>query len=163
MTFADSLPARLEAAARRGHSITFVTGGETVDVAWSQLLEEAKGFAAALQSRGIGLGSHVALLGPTTRALVTAIEGVWLSGATVVVLPLPMRMGSLDEFILAFFLSGTEPTLPVYIWGQLRFAARLPAVLALGSLMIVASVLLLTTAEVLRRRAERRTQAALGH
>ncbi|MDR6756742.1 spermidine/putrescine transport system permease protein [Mycoplana sp. BE70] len=70
---------------------------------------------------------------------------------------------SLDEFILAFFLSGTEPTLPVYIWGQLRFAAKLPAVLALGSLMIVASVLLLTTAEVLRRRAERRTQAALGH
>ncbi|MBD9373015.1 ABC transporter permease [Rhizobium sp. ARZ01] len=70
---------------------------------------------------------------------------------------------SLDEFILAFFLSGTEPTLPVYIWGQLRFAAKLPSVLALGSLMIVASVLLLTTAEVLRRRAEHRTQAALGH
>lgn len=70
---------------------------------------------------------------------------------------------SLDEFILAFFLSGTEPTLPVYIWGQLRFAAKLPAVLALGSLMIVASVLLLTTAEVLRRRAESRAQATLGH
>ncbi|HUH49294.1 MAG TPA: ABC transporter permease [Mycoplana sp.] len=70
---------------------------------------------------------------------------------------------SLDEFILAFFLSGTEPTLPVYIWGQLRFAAKLPAVLALGSLMIVASVLLLTTAEILRRRTERRAQAALGH
>ncbi|MCD2181652.1 ABC transporter permease [Rhizobium sp. GN54] len=66
---------------------------------------------------------------------------------------------SLDEFILAFFLSGTEPTLPVYIWGQLRFAAKLPGVLALGSLMILASVLLLTAAEVMRRRAERRTQA----
>ncbi|SOC40433.1 ABC-type spermidine/putrescine transport system permease subunit II [Rhizobium subbaraonis] len=70
---------------------------------------------------------------------------------------------SLDEFILAFFLSGTEPTLPVYIWGQLRFAAKLPGVLALGSLMILASVVLLTVAEVLRRRAERRTQAALAH
>lgn len=70
---------------------------------------------------------------------------------------------SLDEFILAFFLSGTEPTLPVYIWGQLRFAAKLPGVLALGSLMILASVALLTVAEVLRRRAERRTQAALAH
>ncbi len=69
---------------------------------------------------------------------------------------------SLDEFILAFFLSGTEPTLPVYIWGQLRFAAKLPGVLALGSLMILASVALLTVAEVLRRRAERRTQAALA-
>jgi spermidine/putrescine transport system permease protein len=69
---------------------------------------------------------------------------------------------SLDEFILAFFLSGTEPTLPVYIWGQLRFAAKLPGVLALGSLMILASVVLLTAAEVMRRRAERRTQATLA-
>ena len=62
---------------------------------------------------------------------------------------------SLDEFLLAFFLSGTEPTLPVYIWGQLRFAAKLPGVLALGSLMIAFSILLLTAAELLRRRAER--------
>ncbi|MGB5559036.1 MAG: ABC transporter permease [Paracoccaceae bacterium] len=63
---------------------------------------------------------------------------------------------SLDEFILAFFLSGTEPTLPVYIWGQLRFAAKLPNVLALGSILIAASLVLLTTAELMRRRAERR-------
>ena len=62
---------------------------------------------------------------------------------------------SLDEFLLAFFLSGTEPTLPVYIWGQLRFAAKLPGVLALGSLMLAFSILLLTAAELLRRRAER--------
>ncbi|HVM10199.1 MAG TPA: fatty acyl-AMP ligase [Acidimicrobiales bacterium] len=100
MTSVDSLPARIEAAAQRGHSITFVTNGETVDVPWTQMLEESKAVAAALQERGIGTGSHVALLGPTTRALVTAIEGVWLAGATVVVLPLPMRMGSLDEFVL---------------------------------------------------------------
>ena len=62
---------------------------------------------------------------------------------------------SLDEFILAFFLSGTEPTLPVYIWGQLRFAAKLPNVLALGSILILASLLLLTLAELARRRAEK--------
>jgi spermidine/putrescine transport system permease protein len=66
---------------------------------------------------------------------------------------------SLDEFILAFFLTGTEVTLPVYIWGQLRFAAKLPAVLALGTLLLVGSFLLLSLAEILRRRAERRTQA----
>ena len=63
---------------------------------------------------------------------------------------------SLDEFILAFFLSGTEPTLPVYIWGQLRFAAKLPNVLALGSILIAASLVLLTAAELFRRRAERK-------
>lgn len=63
---------------------------------------------------------------------------------------------SLDEFIMAFFLAGTEATLPVYIWGQLRFAAKLPSVLALGTLLLVGSFILLTFAEVLRRRAERR-------
>lgn len=69
---------------------------------------------------------------------------------------------SLDEFMVAFFLSGTDPTLPIYIWGQLRFAARLPAVLALGTLMLIASLVLLTFAEILRRRAARRTQSTGG-
>ncbi len=65
---------------------------------------------------------------------------------------------SLDEFILAFFLAGTEPTLPIYIWGQLRFASKLPSVLALGSLMLLASILLITLAESVRRHAERRLE-----
>ncbi len=69
---------------------------------------------------------------------------------------------SLDEFIIAFFLSGTEPTLPIYIWGQLRFPAKLPSVLALGTLMLAASLVLLTVAEMLRRRAARRTQIEGG-
>ncbi|RWQ38589.1 MAG: ABC transporter permease [Mesorhizobium sp.] len=65
---------------------------------------------------------------------------------------------SLDEFIIAFFLTGTEATLPIYIWGQLRFASKLPGVLALGTLLLAASFLLMTIAEILRRRAARRTQ-----
>lgn len=69
---------------------------------------------------------------------------------------------SLDEFIIAFFLTGTEPTLPIYIWGQLRFASKLPGVLALGTVLLVGSFLLLTIAEVLRRRAARRTQNTGG-
>ncbi|MEQ8366935.1 MAG: ABC transporter permease [Roseicyclus sp.] len=64
---------------------------------------------------------------------------------------------SLDEFIIAFFLSGNEPTLPVYLWGQLRFPARLPVVMALGTILVVLSVLLLVTAEMFRRRGLRRT------
>ncbi len=67
---------------------------------------------------------------------------------------------SLDEFIMAFFLTGTDVTLPVYIWGQLRFAAKLPGVLALGTLLLVGSFVLLTFAEILRRRAERRVRDA---
>lgn len=64
---------------------------------------------------------------------------------------------SLDEFMIAFFLSGTEATLPIYIWGQLRFAAKLPGVLALGTLLLVASFVLMAIAEMLRRRAASRT------
>lgn len=60
---------------------------------------------------------------------------------------------SFDEFVLAFFLSGNEPTLPVYIWSQIRFPAKLPNTLALGSLLLFFSILLLVVAERFRRRA----------
>lgn len=59
---------------------------------------------------------------------------------------------SLDEFIIAFFLTGSEPTLPVYIWGQLRFPQRVPVVMALGTILVTLSVLLLIAAEFFRRR-----------
>jgi spermidine/putrescine transport system permease protein len=62
---------------------------------------------------------------------------------------------SLDEFIIAFFLTGTDATLPVYIWSQLRFPARLPAIMALGFLMVLLSFILLLAAEYFRRRANR--------
>jgi spermidine/putrescine transport system permease protein len=59
---------------------------------------------------------------------------------------------SLDEFIIAFFLSGVSPTMPVYIWGLMRFPASLPVVMALGTILVALSVVLLTLAEFLRRR-----------
>ncbi len=86
-------------AAARGHTVTFVVGGVEVVVPWSQVHDEARAVAAALQARGVGPGHHVALLGPTSRELVTAVEAIWLAGATVVVLPLPMRLGSIEEFV----------------------------------------------------------------
>jgi spermidine/putrescine transport system permease protein len=57
---------------------------------------------------------------------------------------------SFDEFLLAYFLSGTEATLPVYIWGQLRFPERLPMVLALGAIILAVSVGLVVLAEYVR-------------
>lgn len=63
---------------------------------------------------------------------------------------------SMDEFIIAFFLSGSDATLPVYLWGQLRFPKRLPVVMALGTILVIASVVLLTLAEYARRRGVRR-------
>ena len=94
-----TLTQRIEAGAARGHSLTFVVGGEHVPVPYAQLHEEAKQYAANLQALGVGPGSHVALLGPTSRPLVTAIQATWLAGATVVVLPLPMRLSSIEEFV----------------------------------------------------------------
>ncbi|MGL6211977.1 MAG: ABC transporter permease [Paracoccaceae bacterium] len=46
---------------------------------------------------------------------------------------------SFDEFVLAFFLSGTDPTLPIYIWNQLRFPQSFPSLLALSTLILAAS------------------------
>lgn len=59
---------------------------------------------------------------------------------------------SFDDFLIAFFLCGTDTTLPVYIWGELRFPYKLPNVLALGSAILLASTLLIICAEWLRRR-----------
>lgn len=59
---------------------------------------------------------------------------------------------SFDEFVLAFFLAGTDPTLPVFLFSQLRFPNKLPGTLALGSLILVGSAVLVVAAEMLRRR-----------
>lgn len=59
---------------------------------------------------------------------------------------------SLDEFIIAFFLGGNETTLSVYIFGQFRFPAKVPAIMALGTILVCLSIILLATAEYFRRR-----------
>jgi len=61
---------------------------------------------------------------------------------------------SFDDFVTSFFLIGTEKTLPLHIWSQMRFARKLPEVLALGSCVFVASLVVLTIAERLRRKGE---------
>jgi fatty-acyl-CoA synthase len=94
-----SLLDRIARAAERDHTVTFVLGGGEDVVPWRQLHEEAKAYAADLQARGIRPGDKVALLSPTTRELVTAIQATWLAGATIVVLPLPMRLSSIEEFV----------------------------------------------------------------
>lgn len=59
---------------------------------------------------------------------------------------------SLDEYIIAAFLSGTETTLPVYIFAQFRYPQRVPIVMALGTILVCLSIVLLTVAEYFRRR-----------
>jgi fatty-acyl-CoA synthase len=101
---ADTIIDRLIAAAVRPTGVRFVgasvapADGDSF-VPWSQIHHDAKVVAASLQQRGLVAGDHVAILGPTSRQLMTAIQGCWLAGIASMVLPLPMRMGSLDAFI----------------------------------------------------------------
>ncbi len=99
-----SLITRLEAGADSGAAVTFVTPTDrdhwTEDrVPFARLLDDSRATAAALASHGVGPGAHVALLGPTSREMVTALEATWVSGAAATVMPLPMRLASIEEFV----------------------------------------------------------------
>ncbi len=74
-----------------------------------------------------------------------AMLAAWLVAFTV----------SFDEFVLASFLIGREPTLPVYLYGQLRFANRFPQVVALAVIVMFVSLNLVVFAEWLQRAGAR--------
>lgn len=59
---------------------------------------------------------------------------------------------SFDEFIMAFFLAGSDPTLPIFIYGQLRFPLKLPNVLALGACILVVSFFVVFVSQWLQGR-----------
>ena len=61
---------------------------------------------------------------------------------------------SFDEFAVSFFLAGTEPTLPVYLYSQLRFPNRLPIVVTLAAIVMVGSTVVLVLSEWLRRKGQ---------
>jgi fatty-acyl-CoA synthase len=101
---ADSTIARLERAADSGAGVRFVgasitSAGEPEYVGWNEIHERARAVGAALQARGLVPGDHVAILGPTSREIMTIVRGCWLAGLASMVLPLPMRMGSIEAFI----------------------------------------------------------------
>lgn len=58
---------------------------------------------------------------------------------------------SFDEYAMSVFLVGTESTLPVYMYSQLRFPRRLPLIVALGALIMIGSIVIIIVAERLRR------------
>jgi spermidine/putrescine transport system permease protein len=58
---------------------------------------------------------------------------------------------SVDEYAMSVFLVGTDATLPVYMYSQLRFPRKLPIVVALGSIILVVSIAVIFFSEWLRR------------
>ncbi|HVF25498.1 MAG TPA: ABC transporter permease [Anaerolineales bacterium] len=101
------------------------------------------GFDASVEEAAMDLGADY----PTTlRRIVLpmiapSMVSAWLTAFTV----------SFDEFALALFLAGTQPTFPVYLYGQLRFANRLPIMIALAVLMMIGTLTLVLIAERVRR------------
>ena len=102
------------------------------------------GFDSSLEEAAMDLGADY----PTTLRRVVlplifpAMLSAWLTAFTV----------SFDEFALALFLSGTQPTFPVYLFSQLRFANRLPIMIALAVLLMLGTLILVFLAERIRRR-----------
>ncbi|NJN35773.1 MAG: ABC transporter permease [Nitrospiraceae bacterium] len=65
---------------------------------------------------------------------------------------------SFEEYFMAFFLGGKEITLPIYIWTQLRFPDDFPSLLALATLIITFSFVLVFASLRLARVGESLTQ-----
>ena len=107
------------------------------------VLARLAGVSAELEEAAMDLGATY----PRTLRLVVlpiaapAIVSAWLVAFTT----------SFDEFALALFLAGTKPTLPVYIFGQLRFASRLPMMIALAVMVTSASLIVALVADRIRR------------
>ena len=68
---------------------------------------------------------------------------------------------SFDEYAVASFVKGSTVTFPVYLYAALRFPNQLPQVIAVAVVVIGVS-LIVVVAEVGRRVAERRLDAADG-
>jgi spermidine/putrescine transport system permease protein len=102
------------------------------------------GFDPSLEEAAMDLGApYRRVVGRIILPLIApAVVSAWLVAFTV----------SLDEFALALFLAGTEPTFPVYLFSQLRFASRLPVMIALAVLLMTGTLLLVLLAEWIRRR-----------
>ncbi len=101
------------------------------------------GFDNSLEEAAMDLGANY----PTTLRrvilpiILPSIISAWLTAFTV----------SFDEFALALFLSGTQPTFPVYLYSQLRFANTLPIMIALAVLLMIGTLTLVFIAEKIRR------------
>jgi spermidine/putrescine transport system permease protein len=63
---------------------------------------------------------------------------------------------SFDEYALASFVVGTRVTFPIYLYSALRFPNNLPQVIAVAVVVMIVSLVVVISAEIGRRVAERR-------
>lgn len=57
---------------------------------------------------------------------------------------------SFDDFLIAFFTSGVENTLPIYIWSKIQHGTD-PVINAISTMVLLVSILLIVASELIRR------------
>jgi len=125
---------------------TIAIGHALIALPYTTLIVLARmlGFDKQLEEASMDLGASY----PATLRLVLlpiaapAIASAFITAFTV----------SFDEFALALFLAGKDPTFPVYLYGQLRFATTLPVLIAAAVLLMAASLTLILIANRIRQR-----------
>ena len=124
---------------------TIMVGHTIVNVPYVMLIIAARlsGFANNLEEAAMDLGATYwgTLMRVTLPISMPALVAAFLSSFTL----------SFDEFSLAYFLAGTQNTLPVYLYSQLRFPSRLPLAITTAAVIITFSVTILLLPEWLRR------------
>jgi acyl-CoA synthetase (AMP-forming)/AMP-acid ligase II len=99
---APDLVTLLARAAPHASGVTLVgLREETTRVSWGEIRDRAMRVASALADRGIEPGDRIALLLRTELAFLDAFFGAVLAGAVPVPLYPPVRLGRLDEWIVA--------------------------------------------------------------
>jgi len=130
--------------------LTVGIGHTVIAVPYATLIVLARlsGLDPALEDAAMDLGATY----PTTLRRVVlplmapTLLSAWLTSFIV----------SFDEIALAIFLVGGDPTFPVFLYGQLRFAQRLPVLIAMAVLLMIGTVALTLLALRLRGTDERR-------
>lgn len=64
---------------------------------------------------------------------------------------------SFDDFIIAFFVAGSETTLPIYVFSSIRRGVT-PEINAIGTMVLAASLVLLVTAQVILRKGDKKSR-----
>ncbi len=130
---------------------TVGVGHVIIDVPYVILIVAARlaGFPPSLEEAAMDLGATY--WGTLRRVTIPICAPAILSGF------LSSFTTSFDEFAVSFFLTGTDATLPIYLYSQLRFPNRLPIVVTLASIVMVASMILLAFSEWLRARGQSQT------
>lgn len=123
---------RLETAARTGSSgacVLHLPGGtQRLDAA--TVYEMARVRAGRLEDAGVGPGTSVGVAGPNDREWIAWAHAVWMRGATLVPVPVPIRVRDPDATgaQLRALAAGFDCT---YVAAHERFAELLPADLAI--------------------------------